>query len=183
MTKLEAEQQTCGRRMTDGGPWERAEGLDRWEASGHGLNGQQEAGHSCSFCGSLHPADFLRLVSEGWIVGATDKTYKAYLARPYSAEEVASRRAQWEVTDPTVRAVREIGERDGKTAEQIAADVDKVAEVALSPSLGATIAKFYFQHLDEAQRAEFIDLYNSKQMRIDGGNFYVMPYFCKPTTA
>lgn len=180
---MTTEPQTCGRRMTDGGPWERVEGVDRWETSGHGLNGQQEAGRSCSFCGSLHPDDFLRLVGEGWIVGATDKNYKVYLARPYSAEEIASRRAQWESTDRTVRAVREIGERDGKTAEQIAADIDKVAEVALGSSPGATIAKFYFQHLNEAQRAEFIDLYNSKRMRIDSGDFYVMPYFCRSASA
>lgn len=166
--------------MTDSGPWERGENLDRWEVRSHGLIGQAQAGRSCSFCGSLHPDDFLRLVRDGWIVGATDKSYKTYLSRPYSAEEIAARRARWEDTDPTVRAVREVGERDGKTAEQIAADIDNVAEVALSPSPGETVAKFYFQHLNETQRGEFIDLYNTGRMRIDTGTFYVMPYFCKP---
>lgn len=174
--------QTCPRRMNEMGPWKREENLDDW-TTGRGLAGVQGDNLSCSFCGSLHPADFLRLVGEGWIVGATDKSYKAYLARPYSADEVASRRAHWEATDRTVRAVREIGERDGKTAEQIAADIEKVAEVALAPSGGATIAKFYFQHLDGEQRAEFIELYNSGRMRIDSGGFYVMPYFCKTTPA
>ncbi|GAA0719783.1 hypothetical protein Drose_06080 [Dactylosporangium roseum] len=173
------EQQTCQRRMTDWGPWERAENLDHWADSGHGLVGQAQAGRSCSFCGSLHPDDFMRLVAEGWIVGPTDKAYKAYFARPYSAAELAERRARWEANDPTVRAVRELGERDGKTAEQIAADIEQIAEVALGSSRGETVAKFYFQHFSTDQRAEFIDLYNSGRMKVEGGGFYVLPFFCE----
>lgn len=34
---------------------------------------------ACSFCGSLAPADFLRLVADGAEVGPTDKAYKAYV--------------------------------------------------------------------------------------------------------
>lgn len=39
--------------------------------------------------------------------------------------------------------------------------------------------KFYFQHLDEAGRDKFIELYNAKRMRIGYPHrFYVTPYFC-----
>jgi len=40
--------------------------------------------------------------------------------------------------------------------------------------------KFYFQHLDEAGRARFIELANAKTMKLGmPGHFYVLPYFCQ----
>lgn len=69
--------QTCPRRFSDLGPWEREEGLDTWdirEQMHHGLRARH-----CSFCGSLHPDDFMERVEQGWLVGPTDKNYKAYL--------------------------------------------------------------------------------------------------------
>lgn len=39
--------------------------------------------------------------------------------------------------------------------------------------------KFYFQHLSEAGKARFIELANSKRMRLAfPGRFYVLPFFC-----
>ena len=76
-----SEPQTCPRRMAEVGPWEHAEGLDSWETRG-GLVGQEDVGPSCSFCGSLHPDKFLELARQGWVVGPTDKPYKAYLEAP-----------------------------------------------------------------------------------------------------
>lgn len=76
-----SEPQTCPRRMAEYGPWERTESIDRWEDRG-GLVGQEAIGLSCSFCGSLHPDRFLELIRKGWIVGPTDKAYKAYLEPP-----------------------------------------------------------------------------------------------------
>ena len=69
--------QTCPRRGGEIGPWERGEGLDTWDVREQMHKGLR-ARH-CSFCGSLHPDDFMRLIEEGWIVGPTDKPYKAYL--------------------------------------------------------------------------------------------------------
>lgn len=50
-------------------------------------------------------------------------------------------------------------------------------------------AKFYFQHLSEDQKREFVDLYNKIKMKIwgidgngnthDRGRFYVLPFFMK----
>lgn len=66
--------QTCPRRMQEMGSWERAENLDRWD--------ERPTGLSCSFCGSLHPDRFFALVREGYEVGPTDKSYKAYVKTP-----------------------------------------------------------------------------------------------------
>ncbi len=72
--------QTCPRRMSDLGPWERKENLDTW-TTGRGLIGQS-AELSCNFCGSLHPDTFMAWVEAGGEVGPTDKNYKAYIHSP-----------------------------------------------------------------------------------------------------
>lgn len=105
--RLFAEKKTCGRRMTDFGPWEYKEGLDRWE---HGYlrwgrvrkffdwlkrniterkrfyGGTRWDWHwmprVCSFCGCVHPDDAVRLIKEGWTVDGTTKRYKRYLEPP-----------------------------------------------------------------------------------------------------
>ena len=38
--------------------------------------------HSCSYCGSLHPDEFLYYLEQGWYLVPTDKNYKAYLGKP-----------------------------------------------------------------------------------------------------
>lgn len=73
------ETQTCPRRMLEVGPWERAENLDHWQ--------QRDGQPCCSFCGSLHPDRFMELVRDGWLVGPTDKPYKAYLSAPDGGRE------------------------------------------------------------------------------------------------
>lgn len=39
------------------------------------------------------------------------------------------------------------------------------------------IAEFYFYHLNEIERNEFISMYNAKKVKMVEG-FYVLPYFC-----
>jgi hypothetical protein len=70
---------TCRSRMEQQGPWEYREGLDKWEYSPNG-------DRTCSFCGSLHPEDFMDLVrkaaaGEPIEVEPSDKTYKIYVGR------------------------------------------------------------------------------------------------------
>jgi hypothetical protein len=176
----EPERQTCPRRMQDFGPWDRSEGLDRW-ATGHGLVGQDRVALSCSFCGSLHPDRFMELVREGWIVGPTDKSYKAYLESPLTDDEKAAKRQQWMDRGAIARAVRDLGESDGKTPEQIQADLDAEWERQAPGWLhGAQSAKFYFQHLTAGQRDEFIELYNDGRMKVGiPGHLYVAPFFAR----
>lgn len=71
--------QTCPRRyemFQQGGD----EGQDTWDIREQMHKGLR-ARH-CSYCGSLHPDDFMRLIQEGWVWHATDKNYKAYIGSP-----------------------------------------------------------------------------------------------------
>lgn len=44
--------------------------------------------------------------------------------------------------------------------------------------VGSTEGKFYYQHLDEEQRKEFIDLLNQRKVNIGyPGHFYILPFF------
>lgn len=115
MTEAQTEKQTCMRRMSEFGPWERAQNLDEWKfRDGH---------RYCSFCGSCHPDDALSRLKDGEEAGPTDKNYKMYL-----------------------------GSRD----------------------------KVYFQHFSEEQMKAFIELYNSKAMKVGyPGYFYNPPFFMR----
>lgn len=82
-TSLDSEitHMTCPSRMQQQGPWEYREGLDNWDYSPNG-------DRICSFCGSLHPKDFMDLVKksaaceEGVEIEPSDKGYKIYVGRP-----------------------------------------------------------------------------------------------------
>jgi hypothetical protein len=68
---------TCPRRIAEGRTIEGrfggdGEGKDEWRKEQDGL-------HTCSYDGSLHPDEFMRLVREGSLIGTTDKGYKFYV--------------------------------------------------------------------------------------------------------
>jgi len=64
----------CPRRGE--GPAGAYPGTDTWRREGK----VGDVGvHTCSFCGSLRPADFLDLWAPGATVGPTDKSYKLYM--------------------------------------------------------------------------------------------------------
>lgn len=89
---------------------------------------------SCTYCGSLHPDDFMDVVRTGsGKIGPTDKNYKVY------------------VTIPTLlyTPTSTFTNHDGKKV------VQKL------PKTPATL-KFYFQHLSEDDRREFVDEYNRR---------------------
>lgn len=69
----EEEKFTCPRREEQGmhleGPFKHSgPNLDTWRQD-----------RSCSYCGSMHPDDFIQYVKDGKKVGSTDKDYKAYV--------------------------------------------------------------------------------------------------------
>lgn len=176
--------QTCPRRMADLGPWQREEGLDEWRAD-RGVIGQGKVGLSCSFCGSLHPDRFMELVREGWIVGPTDKSYKAYLGKPRTDEDIAARKAQFLAASHGIaRAIRDLGAKDGKTPEQIDADLEEhwtTRELPMIADGCGQEAKFSYQHLSDEQRIEFVEMVNAGTMKIGyPGHFYRLPFFCRP---
>lgn len=169
---------SCPRRLHEMGPWPKDEHLDTWiEGHGRGVD------PCCSFCGSLHPEKFLVLVEQGWIVGPTDKAYKAYLSQPASAEEKAERRARW-LQSFTAREIHASAEERGDTPDQVREALEAVydTQVAGPAEEGNVRAKFYFQHLDAEQARHFIDLYNHRRMNVGyPGHFYRLPYFMAPT--
>lgn len=141
---------TCPRRMTELGPWERAEDLDSY-VQGHGLIGIQHDNLSCSFCGSLSPDTFIQWIRDGARLVPSDKSYKCYVACPYP------------------------NERYGETKHEITEGGSRVTSVY------GREAKFYFQHLSDDQRAEFVDLYNERKITFgEPGDFYRFPFFMAP---
>lgn len=86
---------------------------------------------TCSYCGSVSGAAFMKFVQDGGEVTPTDKNYKAYC--------------------------------HGIKPQPVGAD------------------KFYFHHLDEHQKHEFIAALNAKTMKVAfPGHFYNLPYFVGP---
>ncbi|MBI4900916.1 MAG: hypothetical protein HY829_10615 [Actinobacteria bacterium] len=117
---------------------------------------------TCSWCGSMHPDDFLAAIRAGVTVGPTDKSYKAYV------EET--------LNDPDRVALGERYKAQGFTREH-ATDLAKHAS-------GAHIGKFYYRHLSEEQQGEFIGLLNAKAVHVGyPGHFYVLPFFVKVKAA
>lgn len=164
-----SEKHTCPRRREDGtdnpnSPL-RGSGLnqDTW-SRGHGLMGQKRG---CSYCGSMHPDDFMQAVRDGKEVGPTDKSYKAYLHEPLTEDQKKANR---------LRLIASYVQ-NGASEEEAAALADN--EVSAFFGSGGQIGKFYYQHLSHEQMHEFIYLYNSKTMKVGyPGYFYVLPYFC-----
>lgn len=57
---------------------------------------------------------------------------------------------------------------------------DKSYKAYVRGAGGSPTGKFYFQHLSEDGRNRFVELVNSKKMRLAyPGHFYVMPFFCR----
>ena len=134
------------------------------------------ADSTCSWCGSLSPTKFFEAVDAGCQIGPTDKTYKAYVDLP----------------NPDAGKIVEIGRRsgaafdmDGQPTRDDLTDEEKAAGRYNRPITGEADphihAKFYFQHLSQADRDRFIKLHNADKMNIGfPGHFYTMPFFCRP---
>lgn len=175
------EQHTCPRRIEDG----RADPNSPFVGSGTNLDTWRPAttGPSCSYCGSLHPDRFMELTREGWIVGPTDKSYKAYLARPLTDEELAQRKERW-LAGFTLDEAMAAAKKRGETLDQFRDGLSEYYDRHLASEASGAQEKFYFQHLSAEQRDEFIDLYNSKRMRVGSpGHFYQPPFFARPAGA
>ena len=122
----------------------------------------------CSYCGSINPDDFMEYARRGTAeFGPTNKSYKVYVTDPFVTYVPMS--SSWQ---------------NGKRIS-----------VTKHPRTTARL-KFYFQHLSEDQRREFVDLYNARPKRrfatfqdateFEPGNgmqvgypgyFYQMPFF------
>lgn len=156
------------------GPWERREDLDTWVPGEH---------TSCSFCGSLKPDLLLSRAREGWVVGPTDKNYKAYLSSPVSDEEKKAHKARY-LANFSNRELENSARSGNKTVEQLRAELEQHYDRESAYLVeGSSRTKVYFQHLSEDQRRDFIELYNDRTMKLAApGHFYTMPFFMRLIT-
>lgn len=161
------EPQTCGRRMTELGPWDRKADQDTWqtdrwaatpeEADSRAADflarhpggsmtsmlweGPGPAPRTCSFCGGVHPEDAIVLVRDhGWEVAATGKPYKRYLEPPGHREFIQARE------EASVR-VRGSGLGGVAARDAIREQVGKAPWAPVPP------VKLYVQHFEPEQAA------------------------------
>ena len=66
--------QTCPRRVEVGREGET--GADQWRLW---HNAYGDLARRCTWCGSMHPDDFMAAIADGREIGPTDKNYKAYV--------------------------------------------------------------------------------------------------------
>lgn len=140
-------------------------------------------GHKrCSYCGSLHPDEFMAALEAGERVVPTDKNYKAYLhlPNPDAGKTVKIGSSTGPVVNPYT------GEKnipDPNFIERLTGRYDR-------PIMGVAgdtkQVKFYFQHLSVMQRRRIVDMLNAKSLMFaEPGYFYVPPFFvefAKPKT-
>lgn len=162
--RREATGYTCPRRMNEWGPWQQKEGMDGFTA-GHGLVDQERG---CTFCGSMHPDDFMAAARRGETLGPSDKDYKVYVQRTLSLDEINAK------VETAITGYVEHGMSRAEAQDL----VGKQREGYDIYANGGSIGKFYFQHLSEEQMREFIDLLNAKRLTIGyPGYFYRTPFF------
>jgi hypothetical protein len=133
---------------------------------------------TCSYCGSISPEEFLKAAKEGCELGPTDKNYKVYikLVEPNPEElrvisainhDPKHDQSKWIPADPEVLKNSGWGSDSG------------YKWMMLAPKGPTKHAKFYFEHLNEDQKREFIELLNAKTLNIGyPGHFYNPPFFC-----
>lgn len=161
---MSKEEFMCPRREEVGGA-SHFPGPDTWRKGG-GLVNQARG---CSYCGSMNPDDFMEALREGMVLSPTDKSYKAYLSQPMSDDEIKER------DDKNVETWMK---KASMTLEQAQ---EYVKNVYGCHNTKRDIGKFYFMHLSDGQKQEFIDMLNAKTMKIGyPGRIYTRPYFIAP---
>lgn len=138
------------------------------------------ANGACSYCGSISADTLFAAIEAGARLTPTDKNYKVYVtvANPHASEQSIMGSANHEQT----------GAGWVKVTEE---NIGTLPRVRMAPTLGqwvllgaepaTTEAKFYFQHLTDAERDRFVELLNAKKINLEApGYFYRLPFFCVP---
>lgn len=147
-----------------------------------------QADRTCSYCGSLHPQDFLDAAAAGAEITPTDKSYKAYIDLPQEdPDRLRVVSSTWSTTRPGdtwQEATPELCEKHNWQPWGSAHQPGDLMWVQLMPQGPVRNAKFYFQHLDQAGQDRFIALHNEQKMKLAfPGHFYARPFFCEPAKA
>lgn len=148
----------------------------------HGRNmANAPIGRYCPWDGSMHPDEFMAYLREpGTELEPTDKNYKVYITVTAEAagedpneKHVISARNHGGPEDGWVEVgdeEREAMKRDGWQSEY--------AYIQFSSRGDTRSSKFYFEHLSDEQKEEFVELINKKKVKIGyPGHFYNLPFF------
>jgi hypothetical protein len=176
--------QTCPRRMRELGPWKHDEGADTWKSGTSFVTAKRDYEgvkiRSCSFCGSIHPDDFMTLVIDhGYVVGPTDKNYKVYLAQPVSEAERARQKEEWFAGAEAKHLLQSTREHHPEIDEQM---LDRLLnkhwrEVVSLLKQGSDIGKFYTVHLSPEQGDQFWSAYTANKIRMGYPGYFYRPIF------
>lgn len=173
---------TCPRRTEQGmdredGPFKMSgKNLDTW---------LQE--RSCSYCGSMHQDEFMRLIENGeCTLTPTDKSYKVYVETASANPDQLEIRGSSNGIDPPSSGVegnewlrREF--IDTTKVNTRGFTLDDNHWYLVQPHGPRTDDKFYFQHLSVEQRKRFVELLNLRKLKYHyPGYFYVRPFFVVP---
>lgn len=141
---------------------------------------------TCSYCGSMHPDEFMAAVEAGARVTPTDKNYKVYIDVPESEPDqmTVTTSISWVPTaDEIARGVyqkftRDLVRRHGLPERY----TDRWGR--MTPRGDNRHMKHYFQHLSDEQRTRFVELMNAGTMTIAmPGHFYTLPFFARREAA
>lgn len=138
---------------------------------------------TCSYCGSISPDMLFAAIEAGAQLGPTDKSYKVYVDLPHpdagkpcvlGSANFEQKGEGWVEITPENRADLPLDDYQRKNYR----DGTWVHVTTRGP---INHAKFYFQHLSEAEMQRFVDLFNARKLNIGfPGHFYVEPFFMTP---
>jgi hypothetical protein len=111
--------------------------------------------NTCQYCGSINPDVFMARIEAGTVeLGPTDKSYKVYVVGEGFQQSFRDCPKDAKCTGP-----------------------DDCTHWVTRPH---SHMKFYFEHLSFEQRSRFVDLFNEKKLKFEGGEgFYVLPFFMR----
>ncbi len=164
---------TCGRRGENPLANQTFPGPDTWRVSESGW-------HTCSYCGSVHPAEYLELAEAGTKMSGTDKSYKAYIDLPDPNPEALTVRVSQNHEPEDKTGWVQVTEENVASMPYLRGFQSQAGWwVKPEPRGAVAFGKFYYQHLDKEQQDKFIELFNARVMNFGEYGLYVTPFFCK----
>lgn len=148
----------------------------------HGRNtANAPIGRYCTWDGSMHPDEFMGYIANpGTKLGPTDKNYKVYITVTAEAAgedpnetRIVSARNHGGPEEGWVK----VGRKERKALEQDGWR-SEYSYIKFATRGDERQSKFYFEHLSEEQKKEFVEMLNAKKLHIDyPGYFYNLPFF------
>lgn len=148
---------------------EQFKGPDHWREPRNSGVGLGDTVETCSYCGSMNPDEVMAGLEDGTLViGPTDKSYKAYISKALTDEQLAEAEAG---VDAELEREKKMlaGEHDWENHRK---------HIMASRRQGPDIGKFYYMHLSEPQRQRYFELFKEDRIKYGyPGYAYTLPFF------